>query len=150
VAVVRGYVHVESVAAILTVNRGYVLQLRDDRPARIAFPGYWGLFGGERLEGEAPRAAMRREIAEELSLDVGDWQELGTVRYRSVLHGHLAQCAVFAADVTARWSRHRLCEGQAVGVFSLDELPRPIIPLAAELLERHGSGSRLVRVERGE
>ena len=136
-AVVSGQARVASVAAILTVGGRYALQLRDNPPTRIAFPGHWGLFGGERARGEGPREAVRREIAEELVLDVSEWRELWTVPYRSAFDGHLARCAVFAAEVTALWPRHRLREGRAVGLFALESLPQPIIPLAVELLERY-------------
>lgn len=57
-----------AVAAIIVVSRrGYLLQLRDDRKG-IWYPGYWGLFGGTAEPDETAEAAMRRELAEELSL----------------------------------------------------------------------------------
>src|SRR5438094_242679 len=72
-----------SAAAVLTVDDRYVLQLRDNSAA-IAFPGHWGLFGGEVKQGETPLEAIRREIHEELTLDVLRWCELGVFPYHSV------------------------------------------------------------------
>ena len=63
-----------AVAAIIVVERqGYLLQLRDER-SDIWYPGYWGLFGGTLNPGETPEIALRRELAEELSLEVAAMQ----------------------------------------------------------------------------
>jgi len=57
-----------AVAAIIAVSEpGYLLQLRDERHG-IWYPGYWGLFGGTAESGETAEMAIRRELAEELSL----------------------------------------------------------------------------------
>ena len=59
-----------AVAAILLDSAGrYLLQHRDDKPG-IWFPDHWGLFGGGLEDGEAPRAALVRELGEELGLAV--------------------------------------------------------------------------------
>ena len=127
------------VLAILTVSGGYALQLRDNFPT-IASPGYWALFGGAIYGGESPVAAIRREIREELSLDVAEWRELWRVRYYVPFWDALVSHSVFAADVTALWAKHVLREGQGTGVFAIDDLPRPIESVVTALLERyHGS-----------
>jgi 8-oxo-dGTP pyrophosphatase MutT (NUDIX family) len=121
-----------SAAAILTMGDRYVLQLRD-ASAAIAFPAHWGLFGGEVDKGEHPLDAIRREVNEELALDVAEWREVGSFPY-AALSGEPSHSVVFAADITDRWASHVLREGQAVGIFNIDELPTPIIPLALALL----------------
>jgi len=128
--------------AILTVSEGYALQLRDNLPT-IASPGYWALFGGAIDGGESPLAAIRREIREELSLDVPQWRKLWRVRYYVPFWDAMVAHWVFAADVTTQWARHVLREGHATGVFRIDDLPQPIEPVVTALLERyHGAVRR--------
>jgi 8-oxo-dGTP pyrophosphatase MutT (NUDIX family) len=60
----------DAVAAILVDPQGrYIVQRRDEKP-NIFFPGHWGCFGGAVEAEEAPLDAMRRELREELELDV--------------------------------------------------------------------------------
>ncbi len=47
----------------------FVLQLRDNNP-NIRFPGNYSLFGGEVKKGESAEQALKREIKEELDLDL--------------------------------------------------------------------------------
>jgi 8-oxo-dGTP pyrophosphatase MutT (NUDIX family) len=131
------------VAAILVVGAAYALQLRDAAPAPIAYPGRWGLFGGACGRREPARRAVRREILEELALDVEAWRPLGTVTYRSGPGGPLAACALFEADVTGTWDRHRLREGRGARLFPAAALPRPMVPLARAVLRWHARGGRV-------
>ncbi len=55
--------------AVLLVNGAYVLQLRDDIPG-IPARGMWSLFGGALEDGEPPEEGLRREISEELGLQL--------------------------------------------------------------------------------
>jgi 8-oxo-dGTP pyrophosphatase MutT (NUDIX family) len=60
----------DAVAAIIRVEgNGYLLQLRDSKP-EIWYPGHWGLFGGAIEPGEAPFDALKRELREELELEI--------------------------------------------------------------------------------
>ena len=122
--------------AIMTVAGRYALQLRDDRPD-IAAPGHWALFGGSLDGDETPRLAVRREIREELALDVTDWRELWRVRYYVPFRDAEVLHFIFAADVTDVWARHVLHEGQAAGLFHIDGLPHPMEPVVVALLERY-------------
>jgi 8-oxo-dGTP pyrophosphatase MutT (NUDIX family) len=55
-----------AVAALLQLADGrYVMQLRDSNPS-IFYPDHWGCFGGAVDPGEAPVAALVRELEEEL------------------------------------------------------------------------------------
>jgi 8-oxo-dGTP pyrophosphatase MutT (NUDIX family) len=60
----------DAAAAIICVEPdGYLLQLRDAKP-EIWYPSCWGLFGGGVEPGEHPAGALRRELREELELDI--------------------------------------------------------------------------------
>ncbi len=57
---------------ILLNSKGQILLiLREDDPG-IPYPGMWDLPGGHIEEGETPEQAIRREMMEELELELGD------------------------------------------------------------------------------
>src|SRR6266481_8073098 len=59
-----------AVAALLQLSDcRYLMQLRDSNPD-IFYPDHWGCFGGAVDPGEAPAAALVRELGEELALGV--------------------------------------------------------------------------------
>ena len=59
-------------AAVIFLDDGrYLLQLRDNKEG-IFFPGHLGLFGGGVDVGERPVDALRRELKEELGLEVAE------------------------------------------------------------------------------
>lgn len=60
-----------AVAAILIAPDGrYLLQLRDNKPG-IFYPDHWGFFGGAlESEDQNPGEGLRRELGEELGIDV--------------------------------------------------------------------------------
>ncbi|MEJ6395473.1 NUDIX hydrolase [Gymnodinialimonas sp. 2305UL16-5] len=65
---------------ILFRGASLISMLRDDC-ASIKFPNHWDLPGGGIEAGETPRAAMLREIREELGLDISDAPIIWEKRY---------------------------------------------------------------------
>jgi len=59
--------HPAVAALLVTPDRRYLLQLRDDIPG-IWYPDHWGLFGGAIEPGESPEQALMREVEEELGV----------------------------------------------------------------------------------
>ena len=58
-------------ALLVTPDGRYLMQFRDNNQ-EISFPGYFCLFGGELEPGEDPETGLRRELAEELEMEVGE------------------------------------------------------------------------------
>lgn len=66
-------IHVTSTA--LVVREGQVLLGK--RTSNVRFAGMWDAFGGHLESGETPELALRRELKEELSIEVTVSQFLG-------------------------------------------------------------------------
>lgn len=116
----------DAVAAIIVVpQQGYLLQLRDNRPD-IFFPDHWGLFGGGVEPGESEEAALQRELAEEIGIDLPsgaaryvtridfDWNRPGCGRTTRAFF-EIGLAAEKVETLTLR-------EGAALRVFSRDEI----------------------------
>lgn len=58
-----------AVGLIVLEDGRYLCQLRSQRPG-IFYPDHWGLFGGAVNPGESPEAGLKRELREELALEV--------------------------------------------------------------------------------
>lgn len=111
------------VAAILVNPEGKILlQQRDDRPD-LLYGGYWTTFGGGIEPGETPDEAVRRELLEEIELDLPMrfWKvmpfvvKFGVVEVSGENYVYVGQIGRAAEDIT-------LNEGQALGYFGLDDL----------------------------
>jgi 8-oxo-dGTP pyrophosphatase MutT (NUDIX family) len=62
----------DAVAALIRTSDGrYLLQHRD-AISSIFYPDHWGCFGGALEAGEEPLEALRRELHEELAMDLGN------------------------------------------------------------------------------
>lgn len=58
-----------AVALIVLDNNCYLCQLRS-QISGIFYPNHWGLFGGGVEEGESPEDGLKRELQEELKLEI--------------------------------------------------------------------------------
>ncbi len=89
-----------------------LLQLRDEKDW-IPFPGMWALPGGMREGGESPDECIRREVSEEMGIELAadDVTHLWSrVRSYGIEHTFTARVDVAAEDI-------RLTEGQQVRWF---------------------------------
>jgi len=123
------------VSAILHNAQGEVLlQLRDERPG-LEFAGHWTLPGGHVEAGESPEAAIRRELMEEMFLDI----PLEFLRDYPARRGPLNLVRVwqvlYTGEVRQPAESIPLTEGQALRFFGpaeIDSLPlafgfRPVL-----------------------
>ena len=98
----------------------------------------WEFPGGKVEPDEEPRAALRREIREELSLEieVGSW--LGRGRHSD--GGQTVELDVFAARIVAGeivLAQHRRCgwfSATEIGALDWAEADRPILSALGQLL----------------
>jgi 8-oxo-dGTP pyrophosphatase MutT (NUDIX family) len=136
-----------AVAALLVLEDGrYIMQLRDDVP-NIWYPGHWGLFGGGIDNQEDEVAALRRELREELEIEVNDARLFAIISYDLQPIG--LDCyfrRYYEIPVTiAAWNRLVLHEGSDVRALTGDEalsLPH-ISPYDAFALFLHHHRKRL-------
>lgn len=101
-------------ALLVHAHHGVLLHHRDDKPG-IAAPGKWALFGGHLEEGESPRAALVRELREELGIDVV------TATPFVMLEGAYTRFFIFLVHLTAELGELVLGEGQGLGYFDPQE-----------------------------
>ena len=113
------------VASILLVNqRGHVLlQQRDDRPD-LAYAGRWTLFGGQVEAGETPEECIRREIREELDIDLpfNHWTTVecpARTTPEMIVYNHL-----YVGKMTRLIEELTLYEGAAMAYFDRDHASR--------------------------
>ena len=109
----------ESVKAVIHSDGKILLQLRDEKP-NIYYPGVWGLFGGNVEPNEKPIDALKRELLEEIELDIKDTKLLFSwdhYKYNSVLH-------FFSVPLTVELTSLSLNEGQAMEFFSIEHTSR--------------------------
>jgi len=119
------------VAAAVIRERGRYLIARRAGGSHLA--GLWEFPGGKRRPGESLEECLRRELREELGVEIEVGEKLDTVTWpypeRTVVL-HFFLCALAAGAITPR-------EGQAVCWVPPDELSRYAFPAAdAALLAR--------------
>jgi 8-oxo-dGTP pyrophosphatase MutT (NUDIX family) len=130
-----------AVALIVLDDGRYLLQLRDQKP-RIFYPGHWGLFGGAMEPGETPKAALIRELREELGIIVS---KLEHVTAFSFIFGRLGRVTrhFFAVPIpSSAPKKMTLMEGSAMQAFFASEilnLPR-VVPYDSFAIWLHASG----------
>ncbi|MBI1910244.1 MAG: NUDIX domain-containing protein [Deltaproteobacteria bacterium] len=117
----------QSVHAILLLNKLFVLQLRDNIPT-IPAPGKWSLFGGKINAYETPRSAIEREIQEELLITPPTYRFFWSTEYFFKFQKVRGRIWFFIANANSVWSEHKLKEGQMVKAFSFNDLPVSKMP----------------------
>jgi 8-oxo-dGTP diphosphatase len=119
---------VEGVKCVLTAGE-QVLLVRHTYGHRE-----WDLPGGATKRSEPPLTTARREMREELGIDVDDWVPIGQV-FGNDYHRHDAMHC-FRADLRHRELTFDRGEIAAAGWFHRHELPRELSPHVREILAR--------------
>jgi 8-oxo-dGTP diphosphatase len=107
---------------ILLNSRNQILLILRDNITTIPYPNMWDLPGGHLEERETPEQAIRREMKEELEL------ELGEVALVKEYHHEAFDEFVFLKRIDLDPATLPLHEGQRLAYFSRDEVFQ--LPLA--------------------
>jgi len=88
--------HMKKWAGALLITRSgeVILQKRDTRPD-IINPGKIALFGGSLEESENIEDGLKREIKEEIGLDIVGFSFFGLYKKRRISHGEDCDCYVY-------------------------------------------------------
>ena len=112
----------DSVAALISMGRRYLLQHREDRHD-ISYPNCWGLFGGACEAGETAADALQRELMEELNLEVTSYEPLLTCIYELWFESRRTRKAFFNVEITeAQAGKIVLGEGQGMAWLRFEEV----------------------------
>lgn len=103
----------------------YLFVLRDDRPD-IPNPNCWSLIGGGIEEGEEPIEALKREIKEEIGIELYDIKKLGVIEIPLTVNGKTKTMLgyTFLAYIDTEVKDIELKEGQRVKYFTLNEIQK--------------------------
>ena len=119
-------------ALLMDANGKLVVQKRDDKPG-ITNPGMVSLFGGTSHEGESPAETLRRELQEELELDINpDNILLQTVKHENGINVACSIYLIEGVDVDTL----NLHEGAGFAVGTPEELlSRPVTAVTQQAIE---------------
>jgi 8-oxo-dGTP pyrophosphatase MutT (NUDIX family) len=138
----RGF-DLDSIAALITMGRQYLLQHREDRPD-IAFPNYWGLFGGACEDSESAAQALRREMLEELGLEDFEYAPMVRCTYDLWFEKRKTRKTFFNIElVGAQASKIILGEGQNLEWLLFGEIMQRadrIVPYDLSVIALHHRG----------
>jgi 8-oxo-dGTP pyrophosphatase MutT (NUDIX family) len=96
----------------------------------------WDLPGGGRRRGEPSLDAARREMREELGLEIDGWRALGQLRAR--IEHHRQTIDVCGAELSSPTLRLDLGEIEVAGWFERDRLPPDTAAFVAPILTGAG------------
>lgn len=131
-----------AVAIIVVDEMNYLMQLRDQK-TNIFYPGHWGLFGGAIEPEEDPAAGLKRELNEELGLDVHNCRYFTNFTFDYGHHGtvfrHFYEVKIAGSVVT----RLTLREGAEMRAFPPSELlnMHRVVPYDSFAVWLHATGA---------
>ena len=132
-----------AVVAIIVVDEtSYLMQLRDQK-SNIFYPGHWGLFGGAIEANEDPTVALKRELEEELRLDISECPYFTNFTFDYGPHGTVFRRFYDVSIPGRALNKLSLHEGSEMRAFlpaELLNLPR-IVPYDSFAVWLHASGS---------
>jgi 8-oxo-dGTP pyrophosphatase MutT (NUDIX family) len=133
----------DSVAALISMESRYLLQHREDRLG-VSYPNCWGLFGGACEVGESAVEALRRELLEELNLEVTSYEPLLTCVYDLWFEDRRTRKAFFSVELSeAQAGQLVLGEGQGMAWLHFEEIMAradQVVPYDLSVIALHNRG----------
>lgn len=131
-----------AVALIVFEDGRYLCQLRSQRPG-IFYPDHWGLFGGAVDSGESAEVGLKRELQEELALEIDSAEYFTefTFDFGFCGLGHVWRRYYLVRLNSNELNRLQLGEGSELRVFAAIELlaqPR-LVPFDAFAVWLHAT-----------
>ncbi len=113
----------KTTAIFLRDKNGRVLLQHRDKYAQRS-PNCWGFFGGAIENGETPEQAIRREVKEELGIELNDLSFFKKFEYKRKIE--LCEVFVFIAPLTypLKQLKKQQNEGDGLGLFSFEEIKK--------------------------
>ena len=109
--------------------------LLGQRPEGKPYAGYWEVPGGKIENGESVFAALKRELQEELGIDIESSEDLVVLEY-DYPHAYVR----LHVSIICKWiGTPKGCEGQSLSWQLLgDKIPtvEPLLPAAWPMLEK--------------
>ncbi|NJR48149.1 MAG: NUDIX domain-containing protein [Leptolyngbyaceae cyanobacterium CSU_1_3] len=102
---------------LLNSRRKVLLFLRDDKSS-IPFPNMWDLLGGLLDSGESPEDGIRREIREEIEI------ELGSINFFRKYNFENRNIYIFWKEIDLDLADTKLNEGQRLEYFNEDDISK--------------------------
>ena len=109
---------IAGVSVLLTNTDGDVLLLRHSYGPKV-----WALPGGGMKKGEDPRECARREVREELGIEISSLEPFGTLGEDLSGSPHTAHLFAAVCNAPPEPDRREVIEAQ---FFPTDALPRPL------------------------
>jgi 8-oxo-dGTP diphosphatase len=102
---------------LLNSKKQVLLFLRDDKSS-IPFPNTWDLLGGHPEDNESPEEGIRREMQEEIELELGEIYLFREYRWEDY------QEYIFWKELDLDLTKTKLHEGQRLAYFSKENIKR--------------------------
>jgi len=101
----------------------FLLVLRDNKKD-IPYPNYWSLLGGGIEKGESPEQALKRELIEEIGIEINKVNLIKEMQLDMEFNNKKISTLLFLfkADIDLEIDKIKLNEGQRLEYFSQDEI----------------------------
>lgn len=111
-----------AVASIIKYNDKFLLQLRDNKN-NIFFPNMWGLFGGAIEDNETYLYGLKREINEELNINIKKKKITFVTNITFEVKKKCIERYIYYFEINQnQYDKLKISEGQKIGFFDRNEL----------------------------